>query len=79
MDIINEDVMQLTLEPTKSGVKTNRSANVVIGAMITAIARCYIYRAKMKLDSAGFKTFYVDTDSLIYRFCSLASCSFRSI
>lgn len=66
MDLLNEATMQLTLKPNKESVKINRSANVIIGSMITSVARCHIYKAKQALDSVGFKTHYIDCDSIIY-------------
>ena len=65
LELINPTTMQVTVEPDLRSVQTNRLANVIIGAMITSVARCRIYKEKMKLDQAGCQVPYLDTDSVI--------------
>ena len=60
--------MQVTVEPDVKSVQTNRLSNVIIGSMITSVARIKIYQEKMKLDKAGCQVHYMDTDSVIYSF-----------
>lgn len=68
IDLINSTTMQVTIEPNKTKVNVNRLSNVIIGAMITSVARCRIYQEKLNLDKVGCKVHYMDTDSLIYSF-----------